>query len=117
MKSDPEERRVSDFDWLVGQQHIDEGLLYKTTRVVVRRGLIVGFRALITAGRQQVEYKTPVHIADVQSMTEEFLRQLRKKPVSHDGDTGGGESTAGQGVTPLQPEPEAPSEKGGVSKR
>ena len=111
VKSDPEERRVSDFDWLVGQHHIDEGLLYnKTTRVVVRRGLIVGFRALITAGRQQVEYKTPVHIADVQSMTEEFLRRLRMKPVSHHGDTGGGESTVGQGVT--QPEPEAPSEKG-----
>ena len=43
VKSDHEERRVSDFDWLVGQHHIDEGLLYKTTRVVGRRGLIVGF--------------------------------------------------------------------------
>ena len=30
---------------------MDEGLLYKTTRVVVRRGLIVGFRSLITAGK------------------------------------------------------------------
>ena len=48
VKSDPEERRVSDFDWLVGQHHIDVELLYKTTRVVVRRGLFVGFRALIT---------------------------------------------------------------------
>ena len=113
VKSDPEERRVSNFDWLVGQHHIDEGLLYKTTRVVVRRGLIVGFRALINAGRQQVEDKTPHYIADVQSMTKEYLRRLRKKPVSHDGDTGGGDSTTvGQGVTPLQPEPEAPSEKG-----
>ena len=65
MKSDTEERRVSDFDWLVGQHHIDEGLLYKTTRVVVRRGLIVGIRTLITAGRQHLEDKTPVHIADV----------------------------------------------------
>ena len=109
VKSDPDERRVSDFDWLVGQHRIDKGLLYETSRVVVRRGLIVGFRALITAGRQQVEDKTPLHIADVQNMTEEFLRRLRKKPVSHDGDTGGGESTVGQGVTPLQPEPEAPS--------
>ena len=63
---------------------------------------------IITAGRQQVEDKTPVHIADVQSMAEELLRRLRKKPVSHDGDAGDGESTVGQGVTPLQPEPEAP---------
>ena len=92
--------------------HIDEGLLYKTTRVIVRRGIIVGFRALITAGRQRVENKTPVHIADVQSMTEEFLRRLRKKPVSHDGDGGGGKSTVGQGVTLFQLKPKTPSEKG-----
>ena len=48
--------------------------------VVVRRGLIVSFRALITAGKQQVEDKTPIHIADVQTMTEEFLQRLWKKP-------------------------------------
>ena len=62
MKCHPEERLVSDFDWLVGQHHMHGGLLYKTPRVVVRRGLIVGFRALITAGKQQVEDKTPIHI-------------------------------------------------------
>ena len=45
-------------------------------------------------------------------MTEEFLRRLRKQHVRHDGDTGSGESTVGQGVTSLQPEPEAPSGKG-----
>ena len=56
---------------------MEDGLLYKTTRVVVRKGLIVGFRALITAGRQQIEDKTPVHVADLQSMTEEFSRRLR----------------------------------------
>ena len=66
----------------------------------MRRGLIVGFHALITAGRQQVEGKTPVYIANVQRMTEEFLRRLQKKPVGHDSDEGGGESTVGQGVTP-----------------
>ena len=53
--------------------------VFCTTRVVVRSGLIVGFRALITAGKQQVKDKTPVHIADVQSMTEEFLQRLQKR--------------------------------------
>ena len=63
----------------MGQHHIDEGLLYTTMRVVVRRGLIVGFRALITAGRRQAEDKTPVYIADVQSVAEEFLRQVKEQ--------------------------------------
>ena len=40
------------------------------------------------------------------------MRLLRKKPVSHNGDTGGGESTVDQEVTPLQHESEALSEKG-----
>ena len=84
----------------------------KTTRVVVRKGLIVGFRALITAGRQQMEDKTPVHVADLQSMTEEFSRRLRLKLVSHDGDEGGGVSTVGKEVTPLEPEPDTSSRKG-----
>ena len=42
-----------------------------------------------------MEDKTSVHIADVQSMTEESLRPLHKKPVTHDGDAGGGVSTVG----------------------
>ena len=61
---------MSDFDWLVGQHYMDGGLLYnKTTRVVMRKGLVVGFHALITAGKKQVENKTPFRIADVQTMT------------------------------------------------
>ena len=60
VKCDPEGRPVSDFERLVGQHHIDECLLYKTTRVIVRRGIVLGVSALIT-GRQQVEDKTPVH--------------------------------------------------------
>ena len=68
--------------------------------------------ALITAGRQQIEDKTPVHVADLQSMTEEFSRRLRVKPVSHDGDEGGGVSTVGKEVTPLEPEPDTSSRKG-----
>ena len=42
---------MSDFDWLVDQYHVDEGLHYKTTRVVARRSLVVAFRSLVTAGR------------------------------------------------------------------
>ena len=59
VKVDPEERRVCDFDWLVGKPHMDEGLLYNTTRVLVWRGQIVGFRALVTTGRLQIVDKTP----------------------------------------------------------
>ena len=77
--------------------------------MVIRRGLIVGFRPLITAGREQVEDKTPVYIANVQSMTEEFLRRLQKKPISRNGDTGSCDLTVGEGVTPPLSEPKAPS--------
>ena len=42
VKVDPQEHHVSDFDWIVGQHHMEDGLLYKTTRVDVRKGLIVG---------------------------------------------------------------------------
>ena len=51
---------------------MDEGLLYKTTTVVVRRVLVVAYRSLVTAGRQQVEDKTLIHTTDVQTMTEAF---------------------------------------------
>ena len=106
VKVDPEERRVCDFDWLVGKPHMDEELLYNTTKVVVWRGLIVGFRALVTAGKQQIEDKTPIHIADLQSMTEDFARRLRKeRPGSHDDDAGGVASTVAREVTrPAEPE-------------
>ena len=52
-----EEQQVSDFDWPVVRYHMDKGLLYKPARVVVRIGLIVACRSLVTAGRQQVEDK------------------------------------------------------------
>ena len=70
VRMDPEEKNVSDFVYLVGRYYIDEGLLYITTRVKIIDGLIVGFRALILAGTQQLEDKITVHIADVQEMTE-----------------------------------------------
>ena len=84
---DPEAKAVEDFDYLIDKHHMDDGLLYKTTRVIVRRGLIVGFRALITAGKQQIEDKTPIHIADLQEMTEDFARQLATKGSNQDAGT------------------------------
>ena len=48
-------------------------------------------------------------------MTEEFSRRLRLKPVSHEGDVGGGVSTVGKEVTPLEPEPDTSSRKGMAS--
>ena len=81
---DPEEKAVADFEYLVGQYHMDEGLLYRTTRVIARRGLIVGFRALITAGQQQIEDKTTIHIADVKEMSEQFAQQLAAKSGGRD---------------------------------
>ena len=58
------------FDWLVGKSHMDEGLLYNTTRVVVQRDQIVGYRALVTAGRQQIEDKTPISICSTPAQEE-----------------------------------------------
>ena len=48
VKVRPEERQVSDFDWLVGKYLMDEELLYKTTRIVVRIGVIIAYRSLVT---------------------------------------------------------------------
>ena len=44
----------------------------------------MGFRELVTAGKLQIEDKTPIHIADLQSMTEDFARRLRKKRPDDD---------------------------------
>ena len=66
VKVAPEERTVEDYKNLVGAYHLDEGLLFKTTRVVVRKGLIVGYRALVTAGKTCMEEKTPIHVADLE---------------------------------------------------
>jgi hypothetical protein len=43
--------------------------LYKTTRVIERKGLIVGYRALITADREMLEEQVSIHIADIKEMT------------------------------------------------
>ena len=57
-----------------------------------------------------MEDKTPIHIVDLQSMTEEFSRRLRKKSGAHDDGASGGDSTVTAGVTPPTVEPENPSE-------
>jgi len=66
-------RNPADYDFLIGMSHLDDedGLVYETTRVVVSRGYIVGYRKLlnITDGAQTREEKTPIHIADIVRMT------------------------------------------------
>ena len=71
---------------------MDEGLRCKTKRVLVRRGLIVSYRSLVTARCRQVEDKTPIYIAHMQLMTEAFSRVLRNKSASRDNDSSGCES-------------------------
>jgi hypothetical protein len=110
VKVDSEERSVNDFNWLVGKYHMEDGLLYKTTRVVVRKGLIVGYRSLITDGKTMIEDKTPIHIADLQSMTEELAQRLHKKSDPHDGEISVDDSQrAVKGVTHPRAEPESSS--------
>jgi hypothetical protein len=85
VKTDPEPRQVEDFMYLVGEYHMDDGLMYKTTRVVVCKRLIVGFRALVLSGRQQIEEKTPIHIADIKDMTEVMAKGLKRRCDKDDG--------------------------------
>jgi hypothetical protein len=59
---------VSDYKYLEGLKHVDALLPYVTTRVIVRKGLIVGFRKLDRDGNE-VEEQTPIHIKDIEKMT------------------------------------------------
>jgi hypothetical protein len=62
----------ADYQYLIGQHHLDDedGLVYETTRVVVRKGFIVAYRRLITSGEfKPREESTPIHIADIVRMT------------------------------------------------
>jgi hypothetical protein len=68
----PDLQRLEDYDYLMGTHHIDDedGLVYETTRVVVRKGFIVAYRRLVTPGeRKPREEATPTHVADVARMT------------------------------------------------
>jgi hypothetical protein len=72
IKVAPDSQRLEDYDYLVGTNHIDDedGLVYETTRVVVRKGFIVAYRRLLTSGEQKPrEEATPLHVADVARMT------------------------------------------------
>ena len=82
----PNKRRVEEFDCLVGQHHMEDGFLCKNTLIVIRRGLIISYRSLITEGMQMIEDKTPIYVADLHSMTKELSQRLHKKSVSYDGD-------------------------------
>jgi len=75
VKVSPEERTLEEFGWLKDTYHMDSGLLYKTNRVVIRKGVIVAYRSLVTAGRSGVEDKVPIHVADVVEMTHELLKK------------------------------------------
>ena len=62
---DPQE-----YSFLVGSHHLDDedGMVYETTRVAVRKGFIVAFRRLVTDSvLKPREEATPIHIADVNS--------------------------------------------------
>ena len=104
VKHDPQARQVEEFNHLIGSYHTDEGFLFRTTRVVVRKGLIVAYRALVTAGREQLEEKTPIHIADVVKLTQSYnLRRWHENPATRDDGAGGEErSMPAGGGTPKQ---------------
>ena len=100
MKCDPEDRLVSDFDWLVVNTTwiVDSSRSHPgSCEEKPHCWLPCSNHCGEAAG---IEDKTPIHIADVHIMTEEFLQRLRKKHSNHDGGTGGDSLTAGMGVTP-----------------
>jgi hypothetical protein len=82
----PDAHNLEDYLYLVGSHHIDEGFLYKTTRVIVRKGLIVGYRALITSGRQMIEEQVSIHIADIVLLTNNYTDDSAL-PVGWDANT------------------------------
>jgi hypothetical protein len=58
VKEDSVEKSAIDFQFLVGQKHLDDedGLLYTTTRVKEQRGDIIAYRRLVTShGSNPVE--------------------------------------------------------------
>jgi hypothetical protein len=73
IKINPDEHAVTDYAYLVGTHHMDEGMLHVVTRVITRKGYIVAYRALITGGRTQLEDKQSIHVADVTKISKEYL--------------------------------------------
>ena len=65
-----ESRDPKDYQLLVGHIDDEDGLVYVTTRVTVRKGYIVAYRQLVTkADSKPREESTPIHVADVARMT------------------------------------------------
>jgi hypothetical protein len=52
-----ETKSVSDYKHLIGSHHVDDedSLLYVIKRVMSRKGYLIGYRAKITSGREQIE--------------------------------------------------------------
>jgi hypothetical protein len=102
-----ESRDPADYDFLIGMNHLDDedGLVYQTTRVVVRQGYIVGYRKLLntTAGAAPREEKTPIHIADIVRMT-----AMLDSSATGDGDFASNSSTTDTPVPNPHCEPVAP---------
>ena len=61
---------TEDYQYLVGLTHVDGVLLYITTRVVERRGVIVAYRRYASADNE-TEEQTPIHIKDIERMSVE----------------------------------------------
>ncbi len=63
---------VADYKYLVGKQYIypDYGWKFETTRVVVKRGLIVSYRVLVKVDgtKNSIEEPPPMHVKDVVQM-------------------------------------------------
>ena len=73
MKEDSVVKSAADFQFLVGQQHLDDedGLIYVTTRVADQRGYILAHRRLRTChGDKTREEKGSIHVADVVRMAQ-----------------------------------------------
>jgi hypothetical protein len=67
------EALVDDFKYLENTYHLDDedGLMYKVSRVGKHRGYIVAWRQLVlTDGTLDKESKRPVHIKDVEKLTD-----------------------------------------------
>ena len=66
----PESASIKDYLYMIDMIYRDteDSLLYVTTRVVVRGGLLVAFRALYLSGVVGQEDPRPIHVADVAKM-------------------------------------------------
>jgi hypothetical protein len=78
-------QNLRDYFYLKKTRHVDDedGLMYEVTRVVIERGIICAYRALILADDSLAkENTTPIHIYDIVQMTSKFntsmLTQLNK---------------------------------------